>query len=269
MKKSGDKVYMNRVPLNMVDATRDYKSRNRINAHHKDYGFAKVADIYPKLNLKQVDVVPNPNFAVGSTVYIDKYGVKQHSPIPINMLYELNIQTKSKNDSTMIIEQILPYLRPHFVVTIKEIVNGKMNRVRDLKLVYQTTSINNDTMGELDGNDIYDWSIIFEMVGYLYPPQIEASEQGNIIETVFLNFKQQEVILVEDGFYESNPENMPNELTPSGEFESVDLQVDGYDEGITKEEWEDGGHLVNVGMSKDIMVPQELPSEVRRGYKNE
>lgn len=256
MRNTGDSTFMNRVPLNFVDATKDYKARYNITSKNKDYNVAKVADIFPKINFKQVDIVPNPNFAVGSTVYIDRYGVQQHSPVPINMLYELNIQTKSKNDSFMIIEQILPYMRPHFVLSMKEIVNGEVKHIRDIKLVYQTTSINNDTMGAMDSNDIYDWSIIFEMVGYIYPPQISRVDSGDIIETVYINFKGVETTLNDTYISDDKP-------TPSGEFESLDVQV--KDRTITsEEEWIEKGSEYIYSMTHDVPLPNKSPSEIRK-----
>lgn len=251
LRSSGEETFLNKVPVNMVDESKVVKARNKINSHSSQYNIAKIDNIYPKINIKLVDIVPNTLFAVGSTTYINKYGILQHSPVPINQLIEINLQGKSMNDVTMMIEQILPYFRPHFNMTIKEICNGRVIHERDLKLVYQTTSINNDTMGEMKSETIYDWSLIFEMIGYIYPPQISQVEMGNVIETIFMDFKGNMKSIDE------TPE------PPTDDFDSVDIQV--KDRDIHNEqEWIEEGMEVNISSTMNKPIPEKDPSEIRK-----
>lgn len=252
MRQSGDDMYLDRVVINMVDGSKVEKARNKINSHMSPLEVAKVNNVFPNINLKFVDMVPATHFSINSVQHIDRYGERQYSPIPINMLLEMNIQTKSFNDSVMIFEQIVPYFRPHFTIQIREIVNAKVINKRDIRLVLQTTSMSNDALGNLEEDEIYDWSLIFEMIGYIYPPQISLAEHGNIIETVFLNFK---------GDMVSINDPMPTELKP--EFESVDFEA--KDKTITtEEEWEASDKETIVSRTSNIPIPTEGPSGVRR-----
>lgn len=252
LRKSGEKTYLNRVVIGMVDETKNSKHRNKINSNTSAYNIARVNNVFPRINLKFVDMVPQTTFAVGSTVYINRYGEIQHSPLPLNMLIEMNIQTKSLNDSVMIAEQILPYFRPHFTIEMKEICGAKVINKRDVRLVLQTTSMSNDALGDMETEEVYDWSFIFEMVGFIYPPQISQTDIGGVIETVFLNFKNDLVSISE---FDDVDELIPD-------FESVDIQSNEPDVE-TEEEWIESDQKVKVSRTQNIPVPEKEPSEIR------
>lgn len=243
MRNTGSDTYMNRVPVNMIDATKVVKQRNHINSRTTQYDIAKVADIFPKINIKLIDGVPASLMAVGSTVFVNRFGEKQYSPAPMNMLFEVNIMTKSLNDMTMIYEQIIPYFRPHFTIQIREMVNGKIINERDVQLVYQVTSKNNDTLGSHEQGDIYEWSMIFEMIGYIYPPQISRKDEDNIIHYVILNFKGDEISF----------SNFDELIT---DFEEVEIEA--KDKSIeTREEFIEKGSETIITRKTHVGVPDE------------
>lgn len=230
-----------RVPVSNADQRKYIKMRDKINSVTSEYNIARVDTILPRINIRLVDIVPNAPYAVGSSVYIDEYGMRQYSPTPVRYLFEINVLTNSMSDQLQITEQFLPYFRTHFTISMKEIMGGKVMLERDLLFNWQTTSVSNDVLGDVMGNDLYDWSSLFELSGYVYPPQFYTKDQGDIIKTIYLNFKGDVEII------------SSTDMEEGAIYESVDMQIDDIDD--SEDEWLEKGSVYKQGVSENEPLP--------------
>jgi hypothetical protein len=94
--------------------------------------------------------------------------LSQFQPVPWNIDFGLYIMTRNIDDSLQIIEQILPFFTPDFMITIKEMPG--MNLIRDIPIVYGGISSEIIFDGTPDKVRTIMWNLSFTMKGYLYQP---------------------------------------------------------------------------------------------------
>ena len=92
----------------------------------------------------------------------------QFMPVPYNINFELNIFTKTNEDYLQIIEQILPYFRPAFNVSVDMIVD--MNETRDIPIVLNNITQQDDFEGGFDQRRILITTLNFTAKSYIYGP---------------------------------------------------------------------------------------------------
>lgn len=182
---------------------------------------AKVETILPRINLRLVDMMYNATFKTNllnrSKTTRNPLGtnVDQYSPVPYKMMFELGIYTRYQDDMLQIVEQIVPYFQPHFVVNTKELYDNDVVIDRDIKIVLQSIAIDE----QIDGDNItrrrLEWTIMFELNGWLYPP---IKDTHGEIRTIYLDFFANE-----------------REINPEGQFESVDTEV--LPHGVDEQDW--------------------------------
>ncbi|MCY0583101.1 tail sheath stabilizer and completion protein, partial [Klebsiella pneumoniae] len=86
------------------------------------------------------------------------------------MIFELGIYTRNQDDMYQIIEQIVPYFQPHFNTTITELYDKDTSFNRDVRIVLQSFSPDEAVDGDNITRRRLEWSLMFEVNGWLYPP---------------------------------------------------------------------------------------------------
>lgn len=209
---------------------------------------AKVETVLPRMNLQMVDMLYNSQYktALQNRTQIQfengdpRKRVSQYSPTPVKMIFELGIYTRTQDDMFQIVEQIMPYFQPHFNTTITELYTNEIKFDRDIRIVFQSIAMDEQLEGDTTSRRRLEWSMMFEVNGWLYPP---VKEMEGEIKTIYLDF-----------FANSK------ELAPEGNFESVDSEVVPRD--VEQTEW-DGKSIQTY--SQDIPVPVEpTPPAPRR-----
>lgn len=201
-----------------------------------------VETILPRMNVQLIDVIYDGQAKTRTTlsgVQFSKNGnKKQYNVWPCKITYELNIQTRYQDDIYQIVEQILPYFTPYFIQEIKERFEGDLEISH--KVPIEIVGIQPDEQQASGPNERrrLEWSIQFAVRGYLYPP---AENLGNIIKTVFLDFRQS-----------INQGDTPDEAKT---FETLDYQITPIDSD--SETW-NGDYLVGTG--KDEVPNFENPT---------
>lgn len=208
---------------------------------------AKIETVLPRMNLHLVDMQYNAMYKTSQLNRTKSYKTpskitSQYNPTPIKMIFELGIYTRNQDDMYQIIEQIVPYFQPHFNTTITELYDKDTSFNRDVRIVLQSFSQDEAVDGDNITRRRLEWSLMFEVNGWLYPPVAEVDGE---IRTIYLDF-----------FANSK------ELTPEGNFESVDSEVTPRD--VQHENW-DGSSKQTY--SHDIPIPVNPEAPGPRGEK--
>lgn len=95
----------------------------------------------------------------------------QFTPAPYNLEFSLNIMTKYYEDGQKIIEQILPFFKPEFVVTAKLI--DTMDMLTDIPIILNSVSTEDTYEGTYDERRALIWTLNFTLKGYYYGPTAE------------------------------------------------------------------------------------------------
>ncbi len=95
----------------------------------------------------------------------------QYTPAPYNIDFTLSIMTKYAEDGTKIIEQILPFFKPEFVVTAKLIDTMDLNL--DIPIVLNSITTEDTYEGSYDERRALIWTLNFTLKGYYFGPVAE------------------------------------------------------------------------------------------------
>lgn len=238
VRQRGDELHRVKIPISYSSKEKFMATLNKLNSITSTADIAKVETILPRMNLTMVDVMYNAPYKTGisnrsPSVPVEvRNRVSQYTPAPYKMIFELGIYTRHQDEMFQIIEQILPYFQPHFTVRMTELHEGDVTFDRDIRVVFQSVAMDEVSEGDNVTRRRLEWSIMFEVNGWIYPPV--ASLKGEI-RTVYLDFFGNTV-----------------EMNPEGNFESLDLQVDPVD--VDQMDW-DGSILETL--SQDIPIPKE------------
>ena len=240
LRRNEDGISTTRVPITYASKERFVDKLSSIsNVNHND-GVAKVETILPRMYLNMVDIQYNSQYKTNIANY-NKIAipnsatelVSQYNPTPIKMIFELGIFTRYQDDMFQIIEQILPYFQPHFTTQITELYDNVDPIERDIRIVLSSVSPDETHDGGRFDRRRLEWTIMFEVNGWIYPPVAEIKGE---IKTIYLDFFANEKVL----------DNESN-------FESVDYQI--APESLTEEEWIAAGRPLIESTTENIPIP--------------
>ena len=237
-----------RVPITYASKEHFMMKLNKWTSVNNEDGPAKVETILPRINLHLVDMMYNPTYKTGqlnrsamSNPNSKAGTISQYNPTPIKMIFELGIFTRHQDDMFQIVEQIMPYFQPHFNTTMTELFENEITFERDIRITFQSISIDEQIEGEKQSRRRLEWAIMFEVNGWLYPPAFDLSGE---IRTIYLDFH-------------ANSRELVNE----GVFESVDSEVDPRDVEI--QDWD--GKSIQKYDSDSTTIPKEPEPPGPRG----
>lgn len=231
--------YLQKVPISNSSKENFVRKLETRTSEDGDNTFAKVETILPRMCLTMVDVNYNPVFKtnISNREMMSRLdGIKpkttsQFNPVPFKIMYELSIFTRHHDDMFQIVEQILPYFQPNFSCKVTELHTNEIKFDRDIQVTIQSIAIDESVEGGKTDRRRLEWSIMFELDGWLYPPVKEIS---NEIRTIYLDFFANK-----------------QELKPEGNFESVDISPC-PSPNIPKDEW---NGKKKYGYSSDTPIP--------------
>lgn len=210
---------------------------------------AKIETVLPRMNLHLVDMMYNSQYKTALQNHSQaryergdpRKTISQYAPTPVKMIFELGIYTRHQDEMFQIIEQIMPYFQPHFNTTITELYTNDIQFKRDIRIVFQSLAMDEMVEGDALTKRRLEWSVMFEVNGWLYPPIKEIEGE---IRTVYLDFFAN-----------------TKELTPEGVFESVDSEVVPRD--IDPEDWD--GTSIQKYASDGTPIPTDPTPPGPRG----
>ncbi len=114
-------------------------------------------DTTSKLNKMNTLAVPSMNGQ--STV---------RNPVPYIMNFTLTVYSKTQDDALQIVEQIIPYFNPEYIVTIREI--PELGITRDIPIILQSVNYSDDYEGDFSNRRILMYTLDFSMRTFFYGP---------------------------------------------------------------------------------------------------
>ena len=95
------------------------------------------------------------------------------NPVPYDISFSLAIMARNADDAMQIIEQILPFFTPSFVIPMKEA--NELSLVRDTPLTLESIDYQDDYEGDYISRRALIWTLSFVLNGYFYS---KPSTQG-------------------------------------------------------------------------------------------
>ena len=192
---------------------------NRINTPLSDSTVAKVETILPRIRLNLVDMTYAPDFktSILNRQIKTQSSTKQvslYNPVPYKLTFELGIYSRHESDMFNIVEQIVPYFQPNFCCNIREVI-GEHTINRDVNVNLNSVMPDEDSDGDPFTRRRLEWTMMFDLVAWIYPPSDEIKGQ---IKTIYLNFAANE-----------------SELGDGSNIENISLEV--QPEGVSQEDW--------------------------------
>lgn len=90
------------------------------------------------------------------------------TPVPYNIDFQLNIMAKYNEDGTKIIEQILPYFKPDFTVSVKLLDDLDMHL--DIPIILNSISFEDTYESDFQTRRSLIWTLTFTMKAYYFGP---------------------------------------------------------------------------------------------------
>jgi hypothetical protein len=125
------------------------------------------------VKLNKMNTLAKPNAFGQNTV---------RNPVPYIMTFTLNVYAKNQDDALQIVEQIIPYFNPEYVVTIKEIPS--LNITRDIPIVLQSVTYSDDYEGDFTSRRVLIYSLDFSMKTFFYGP---ITQNQGVIKDAIVN----------------------------------------------------------------------------------
>ena len=133
----------------------------------------KVAITVPRLSFEMTGISYDSSRKLAPTTLTLKADTnnavkKQFTPVPYNIDFELNVISKTNDESLEIMEQILPVFQPSFQMTIKLV--DDMNDFRDVPIILNSVSYSDDYEGTFDDRKITLITMQFTVKAYIFGP---------------------------------------------------------------------------------------------------
>jgi len=109
---------------------------------------------------------------------------KVFMPVPYNLGFELNVMTKTQDDSLQIVEQILPFFQPAFTLSIDLV--KQIGEKRDIPLVLQNISFTDDYEGNYETRRALIYTFTFTAKTYMFGPIADTTD--GLIRKVQLDY---------------------------------------------------------------------------------
>ena len=106
----------------------------------------------------------------------------QYQSVPYNLGFSLDIMTKTADDATRIVEQIIPYFTPQWTVTMNLI--PEMGLKVDVPIILQTTSMQDTYEGDYVSRRAIVWTLGFGMKVQFFKPV----QDTKMVNTTILNY---------------------------------------------------------------------------------
>lgn len=92
---------------------------------------------------------------------------RMYNPVPYDITFELNVFTQYAEDSTRILEQILPYFTPEFTVTANMV--PEMDWKMDVPIILDAVSVQDTYEADFNTRRALIHTLTFTLKGYIFP----------------------------------------------------------------------------------------------------
>lgn len=144
-----------------------------------------IATLVPRISFDMENILYAPERKMNKYDEICLADGSIRLPQPYNLLFQVNILTKTERDATRIVEQILPHFDPTLSLSMYPF-SGDTSVSHDVKISLLNVNRNNDYEGMAEQRQMIIWTLGFEMQGWLYGPK---KTDGKLIKKIKLNYK--------------------------------------------------------------------------------
>jgi hypothetical protein len=125
--------------------------------------------------------------SVQKLTHTDDNGATSYSyaPVPYNFDFSVFVYAKNAEDGTQILEQILPYFKPSFNVSVTEI--PELNIQRDIPIQLNSVSYEDTYDGDFESRRAIVWTLDFTAQGNMYG----AVQDGKLVTSATLGIYQE------------------------------------------------------------------------------
>lgn len=145
----------------------------------------------PRLGFEIVNLVYDPARKVPATKQM-KHVLEnqqtlntQYVPAPWNIFFSLHAFVKNQDDGLQILEQILPFFSPEYVVTVNDI--PEMNLKHELPIILTNASYDDAYEGDFTERTSIVWTLDFVAKMNIYGPVYQQGAIKKVIATVYPN----------------------------------------------------------------------------------
>ena len=148
----------------------------------------KISITMPRIAFEMVGLSYDPSRKTSPIQkYLNQDGQQtkvQYMPVPYNLSFELGILSRSQDDALQILEQILPFFQPAFMVTINLI--PEMDEKKDLPIILDSINYEDDYQGDMMNRRVITYTLNFTLKTYMYGPITDATiiRKATVFENV-------------------------------------------------------------------------------------
>lgn len=140
--------------------------------------------VVPRMSFELVSMAYDASRKLISTTQNFNYSTTnglstQYAPVPYDFTFTMSIFVRNTEDGTQIVEQILPFFKPDFTVTVDFIKDFPQKY--DMPIILNSVNVTNDYEGGLsDGTTrLIIWDLEFTAKGYIWPA-VKNNQSGLI-----------------------------------------------------------------------------------------
>lgn len=147
----------------------------------------QVQMILPRMGFEITGIAFDPNRMVNAQHKLkvkttDDSKLKTQRPgVPYTINLSLYVMAKQQDDALQIVEQILPYFTPEYVLTVKDV--PEMEVIRDVPIILNSVNYEDVYEGNYDTRRAIFWTLDFTMKVHFYGPATD----GGIIKRATAN----------------------------------------------------------------------------------
>ena len=125
------------------------------------------------VKLNKMNTLALPNIQGQNTI---------RNPVPYIISFQLSVYAKNQDDALQVVEQIIPYFNPEYVVTIKDI--PELDIKRDMPIVLQSITYSDDYEGDFSSRRVLIYTLDFTMKTFFYGP---ITQNQGVIKDAIVN----------------------------------------------------------------------------------
>lgn len=130
---------------------------------------------------RQLPLVNNVSVAISDTTDARR---KLYTSTPYDMGFQLNVYAKTQDDALQVVEQILPYFKPQFSISVKPFLDIP-DFIEDVPITLTSVSLEDNYEGALEERRTIIYTLDFEMKINFHGP---TDNETKIIRDVRTNF---------------------------------------------------------------------------------
>lgn len=147
----------------------------------------RIQMVLPRMGFEITSIAYDPSRKINplhkmKTTTTDSSKLKTQRPgVPYVINISLYVMSKNQDDGLQIVEQIIPYFNPEYVVTVKDVPT--MNITRDIPIVLNNVSFEDQYEGNYDTRRVIMWTLDFSLKVHFYGPATD----GGVIKRAMAN----------------------------------------------------------------------------------